>query len=75
MTTVKLLNYFISHIVLPKKLPHETTEEDVENEDSFLKLIYDSLSLVLNGENTAEFRELLRIFEKWKRLQYKNKVI
>ena len=75
MTNLKLLNYFISHIVLPKKLPHETTEEDVENEDSFLKLICESLSLVFIGEKSEEIRELLRIFEKWKSLQYKNKVI
>ena len=75
MIHFNLINYFVSHVILPKELPYKTSDNDVENEDSLIDLIYGSLILVFNGENTAEFRELLRIFEKWKCLQYKKKVI
>ena len=74
MFKVDLLKYFINHVVLPKELPHKTTESDIDNEISLLNLIYDSLREVLKEEEIAGFDEILRIFENWRILQFNQKV-
>ena len=74
MFKLDLLKYLINHVILPKKLPHKTIESDIDNESSFLYLIYESLCDVLKGEDTVGFDEILRIFEKWRTLQFNQKV-